>query len=137
MAMSVDTDLTAIQPDILSLGITSFISEHPKAKADIVRRLRRDWWPNRGISGELDAALISESQFTTAAAYMVLWKYALPQLATWTTEDRFKAMITFYKGMYEDEIQDIFLDGVEYDADDDGVISVEDSAAVHFGRLQR
>jgi len=137
MAMSVDTDLTAIQPDILSLGITSFISEHPKAKADIVRRLRRDWWPNRGISGELDTALISESQFTTAAAYLVLWKYALPQLATWTTEDRFKAMITFYKGMYEDEIQDIFLDGVEYDADDDGVISVEDSAAVHFGRLQR
>jgi len=137
MAMSVDTDLTAIQPDILSLGITSFISEHPKAKADIVRRLRRDWWPNRGISGELDTALISESQFTTAAAHLVLWKYALPQLATWTTEDRFKAMITFYKGMYEDEIQDIFLDGVEYDADDDGVISVEDSAAVHFGRLQR
>jgi len=137
MAMSVDTDLTAIQPDILSLGITSFISDHPKAKADIVRRLRRDWWPNRGISGELDTALISESQFTTAAAYLVLWKYALPQLATWTTEDRFKAMITFYKGMYEDEIQDIFLDGVEYDADDDGVISVEDSAAVHFGRLQR
>ena len=137
MVISVDTDLTAIQPDILSLGITSFISEHPKAKADIERRLRRDWWPNRGISGELDTALISESQFTTAAAYLVLWKYALPQLATWTTEDRFKAMITFYKGMYEDEIQDIFLDGVEYDADDDGVISVEESAPIHFGRLQR
>ena len=42
MVMSVDTDLTAIQPDILSLGIVSFSGEHSKAKADIERRLRRE-----------------------------------------------------------------------------------------------
>ena len=137
MAMSVDTDLTAIQPDILGLGIPSFSGEHPKAKADIERRLRRDWWPNKGLSGELDTTLITESQFTKAASYLVLWKYALPQLATWATEDRFSAMLAFYKGLYEDEMQDIFLDGVEYDADDDSVITVDEKAPVHFGRLMR
>jgi len=137
MAMSVDTDLTEIQPDILSLGILSFSSEHPKAKADIERRLRREWWPNKGISGDPDMSLITESQFTKAAAYLVLWKYALPQLATWATEDRFSAMLAFYKGLYEDEIQDIFLDGVEYDADEDSVISLNEKAPVYFGRLQR
>jgi len=137
MAMSADSNLTAIQPDILGLGIVSFYNEHPKAKADIERRLRRDWWPNRGLSGELDITLITESQFTKAAAYLVLWKYALPQLATWAAEDRFSAMMTFYKGLYEDEIQDIFLDGVEYDADDDSIITVSEKAPVHFGRLSR
>ena len=137
MPMSVDSNLTAIQPDILSLGIVSFSGEHSKAKADIERRLRREWWPNKGISGDPDMTLITESQFTKAASYLVLWKYALPQLATWGTEDRFTAMLTFYKGLYEEEIHDIFLDGVEYDADDDGSITTEDKAPVQLGRLTR
>jgi len=137
MAMSADSDLTAIQPDILNLGIVSFNSEHPKAKADIERRLRRDWWPNKGISGDVNMTLLTESQFTKAAAYLVLWKYALPQLATWAAEDRFSAMLVFYKKLYEEEIQDVFLDGVEYDADDDGTISEEDRTPVLIGRLTR
>ena len=137
MAMSADSDLIAIQPDILNLGIVSFNSEHPKAKADIERRLRRDWWPNKGISGDVNMTLLTESQFTKAAAYLVLWKYALPQLATWAAEDRFSAMLVFYKKLYEEEIQDVFLDGVEYDADDDGTISEEDRTPVLIGRLTR
>tara|TARA_B110000879_G_scaffold57760_1_gene81248 strand:+ start:316 stop:729 length:414 start_codon:yes stop_codon:yes gene_type:complete len=137
MAMSVDSNLTAIQSDILRLGIVSFSSEHSKAKADIERRLKREWWPNKGISGDPDMTLITESQFTKAASYLVLWKYALPQLATWAAEDRFSAMLTFYKGLYEEEIRDIFLDGVEYDADDDGLITTEDKTPVQIGRLTR
>jgi len=137
MAMSSDADLTAIQPDILTLGIDSFVSEHSKAKADIERRLRNEWWLNKGLGGEPDMTLITESQFTKAAAYLVLWKYALPQLATWATEDRFSAMMTFYKGLYEDEIQDIFLDGVEYDADNDSVITATEKAPVQLGRTER
>lgn len=137
MAMSADSDLIAIQPDILNLGIVSFNSEHPKAKADIERRLRRDWWPNKGISGDANMTLLTESQFTKAATYLVLWKYALPQLATWAAEDRFSAMLVFYKKLYEEEIQDVFLDGVEYDADDDGTISEEDRTPVLIGRLTR
>jgi len=137
MVMSVDTDLTAIQPDILSLGVASFSSEHSKAKADIQRRLKREWWPNKGISGDPDMTLITESQFTKAAAYLVLWKYALPQLATWSSEDRFSAMLTFYKGLYEEEIQDIFIDGVEYDADSDGVFTSAEKTPVQVGRLTR
>jgi len=137
MAMSSDSDLVLLQPDILSLGIASFAAEHPKAKADIERRLRRDWWPNKGIDGKPDMALITESQFTKAASYLTLWKYVLPQLATWASEDRFSAMLTFYKGLYEEEIQDIFIDGVEYDADEDGTVSTTENAPVQIGRLSR
>lgn len=137
MPMSVDSDLSAIQPDILSLGIQSFADEHAKAQADIERSLRRDWWPNKGISGEMKAELLTESQFNKASSYLVLWKYALPQLATWTAEDRFSAMLTFYKGLYETEMSDIMLDGIEYDQDDDGVITKDEKIPVHFGRLIR
>ena len=137
MAMSVDSDLTAIQPDILTLGILSFSAEHPKAKADIERRLRREWWPNMRIAGEVDFTLITESQFTRAASYLVLWKYALPKLSTWVVDDRFKLMIDFYKGLYESEFNEVLEDGIEYDADEDGVIAVSEKVPTHFGRLTR
>lgn len=137
MAMSVDSDLVAIQPDILSLGIDSFSSEHAQAQADIQRRLRREWWPMTNRSGELKPAYLTESQFTKAAAYLVLWKYALPQLATWNSEDRFTKMIDFYKVCYKEEFSEVLQDGVEYDADDDGVITVDERTPTHFGRLTR
>lgn len=137
MPMSADSDLLEIQPDILSLGISSFADEHARAQADIERSLRRDWWPNKGISGEMKSNLLTESQFNKASSYLVLWKYALPQLATWATEDRFSAMLAFYKGLYEGEMSDIMLDGIEYDQDDDGVIENNEKIPVHFGRLIR
>jgi hypothetical protein len=137
MAMSVDTDLQSIVPDILDLGIASFSSEHAKAKADIERRLRREWWPNKGLAGELNTTLLTESQFTRTAAYLVLWKYALPQLTTWVADDRFKIMLDHYREMYESEFQDVLEDGVEYDYNDDDVISVSERAPVHMGRLVR
>ena len=107
MAMSADSDLSAILPDILTLGISSFANEHARVKADIERRLRRDWWPNKVLSGELKPNLLTESQFTKAAAYLVLWKYALPMLATWDENDRFYKMISFYKSRYEEEWDEV------------------------------
>jgi hypothetical protein len=137
MAMSSDSDLTAIQPDILSLGITAFTSEHAKAQSDIERRLRREWFPKTGYSNEMDATLLTESQFTRAAAYLVLWKYALPQLSTWQEGDRFLEMISFYKTMYNDEFYGVLGDGVEYDANEDSAISISEKQPIHHGRLFR
>jgi|TARA_R110000744_G_C19351384_1_gene560478 hypothetical protein len=137
MAMSADTDLSAILPDILALGIASFAFEHTKAQTDIVRRLRRDWWPNKNLSGEINPQLLTESQFTVAAAYLVLWKYAVPMLATWDDNDRFYKMIGFYKTRYEEEWGEILRDGIEYDDDQDGVVELSEKQPIHFGRLQR
>jgi|TARA_R110000796_G_scaffold187889_1_gene304825 hypothetical protein len=137
MAMSADSDLSAILPDILTLGISSFANEHARVKADIERRLRRDWWPNKVLSGELKPNLLTESQFTKAAAYLVLWKYALPMLATWDENDRFYKMISFYKSRYEEEWDEVLRDGVEYDDDEDSTVELSEKLPIHFGRLTR
>jgi len=97
MAFSTDTDLTALVPDILELGIDSFADEHAKAEEDLKREIRNKWWPRTGFNGELDPTLLTQSQFTRCNAYLVLWKYALPKLTNWTDGDRFQEMITFYK----------------------------------------
>ena len=130
MAYSSDADLLKLIPDILDLGIESFTLEHPKAKEDIERELRIKWWPRKGLSGEMDNSKLTGTQFTMTSAYLVLWRYALPQLTNWTEGDRFGNMIDFYKARYGEELESVLADGVEYDADGDGNIKLDEKQPV-------
>jgi len=137
MAFSTDSDLTALLPDILSFGILEFYSEHQAAQADIEREIRNKWWDKTGFAGELDPTLLTDSQWTRAASYLVLWKYALPQLTNWVDGDRFQNMIEFYRARYGEEMEQVFQDGVEYDADNDGTVTNAEKKPRHSGRLFR
>ena len=137
MAFSSDADLLNITPDILSFGIDSFSSEHAKAQADIERKIRADWWDKRGFSGELKPAYLTDSQWTRANAYLVLWKYALPQLTNWVDGDRFQGMIDFYRSRYSEEVEAVFKDGIEYDGNNDGVVNEAERTPINDGRLVR
>lgn len=137
MAFSTDTDLQDLVPDILQLGIDSFTAEHTNAQNDIIRELRIGWWDKKGLSGELDSTLLTDSQFTRCSSYLVLWKYALPQLTNWVDGDRFQSMIDFYKSRYGEELDSILRDGIEYDTNDDGTVSDQEKKSIHSGRLSR
>lgn len=137
MAFSTDDDLEAIVPDIFDLGIPAFTAEHAKAQADIEREIRNRWWHRKGIQGEMVASYLTESQWTRSAAYLVLWKYALPQLTNWVDDDRFLQMIDFYKARYGEELDAVFQDGVEYDADNDGAVTDKEKEPVALNRLDR
>jgi hypothetical protein len=137
MAYSTDTDLQDLIPDILDFGIDAFTNEHDSATADINRELRTKWFYKLGISGEMDTSLLTATQFKLASSYLVLWKYALPQLTNWVDNDRFLNMIDFYKQRYFEEMASIFADGVEYDRNDDGTVSIEEKKPVAHGRLIR
>ena len=137
MAYSTDKDLQDLVPDILQLGIDSFNIEHDRAQNDIRRNLRIDWWDKKGLSGEMDNSLLVSSQFTRLSAYLVLWKYALPQLTNWVQDDRFLAMIDFYRARYGEEYEDLLKDGIQYDANNDSIITEKEKDSVHSGRLYR
>jgi len=137
MAFSTDANLVDLIPDILLLGITQFTDEHAKAQSDIERELRIKWWPKRGIAGEMDNTKLTDAQFTRCASYLVLWRYALPQLTNWVDGDRFTNMIDFYRARYGEELESILNDGVEYDADGDGSIDDGEKLATDANRLDR
>ena len=137
MAFSEDKDLQDLVPDILQLGIDTFSDEHDRAQNDIIRELRIGWWDKKGLSGELNSDYLTDSQFTRCASYLVLWKYALPQLTNWVDGDRFQSMITFYKSRYGEELDSILRDGIEYDADNDSVVTEDEKKSIHSGRLTR
>jgi hypothetical protein len=137
MAFSTDANLVDLIPDILSLGITQFTDEHPKAQSDIERELRIKWWPKKGIAGEMDNTKLTDAQFTRCASYLVLWSYALPQLTNWVNDDRFMHMITFYRARYGEELDAILKDGVEYDTDGDSTVQDDEKIATDASRLDR
>ena len=137
MAFSNDSDLLDIAPDILDLGIDSFAAEHAKAEADIKREIRRKWWTRTGYGGEMVDSLLTDSQWTRASAYLVLWKYALPQLTNWVDGDRYREMLGFYRDLYSQEMDAIFGDGVEYDYNEDGTIETAEKDLTIVSRLTR
>lgn len=137
MAFSTDWNLQEIIPDILDFGIDNFIEEHARAQAELEREIRNRWWHRTGNAGELDASLLTESQWTKANAYLVLWKYALPKLTNWVDNDRFLQMIDFYRVRYGEELEAVFADGVEYDADEDGTVQNDEKLPKPLNRLDR
>jgi uncharacterized Rmd1/YagE family protein len=148
MAMSTDSDLLVYQPEILGYGIDDFTAEHAKSEADILRKIRDEWWPRAKHSytnttnniNELDATKLTDSQFTRCAVYRVLSEYALPQLTKWLPdgeEDKFQVMMSHYHKKYEEEFDSILRDGVEYDFDGDETIEVGEKQPFHTRRLVR
>ena len=137
MAFSTDSDLTAIIPDILSLGISDFSAEHAKAEADIKREIRHRFWPRTNYGGEMDETLLTDSQWTRANAYLVIWKYAMPQLTNWVEGDRFREMQSFYRDLYNQELEAVFSDGVEYDYNEDGTVEESERNITIVNRLTR
>lgn len=137
MAFSTDWNLQEIIPDILDFGIENFIDEHATAQAELEREIRNRWWHRTGRAGEMNSALLTESQWTKATAYLVLWKHALPKLTNWVENDRFLHMIDFYRVRYGEELEAVFADGVEYDYDEDGTVQDEEKLPKPLNRLDR
>jgi hypothetical protein len=137
MAFSTDYNLQEIIPDILEFGIDNFIDEHATAQAELEREIRNRWWHRSGKAGELNTSLLTESQWTKANAYLVLWKYALPKLTNWVDNDRFLQMIDFYRNRYGEEMEAVFADGVEYDDDEDGTVQDDEKLPKPLNRLDR
>jgi hypothetical protein len=46
-------------------------------------------------------------------------------------------MIEFYRSRYGEEMEQVFQDGVEYDADNDGTVTNAEKKPRHSGRLFR
>lgn len=149
--MSTDDNLLEYQADILDFGIDDFDAYHTKAREDILRKLRSEWWvrsrnmTNFDISRslpslEMDTTRLTESQFTRCAVYRVLSEYALPQLTKWNSdgdEDKFQIMMMHYRKKYDEEFTAILLDGVEYDYNNDNTVTESEKQPFHTRRMVR
>ena len=149
MVMSTDDDLIKYQPDILNYGIDEFTDEHTKAREDVLRKLRSEWWnkaktynafPGNSKYAEMDETKLTEAQFTRVAVFRVLAEYALPQLTKWNAdgdEDKFQVMMKHYRKKYDEEFNSVLRDGVEYDFNNDDTVTESEKQPFHTRRLVR
>ena len=152
MAFATRSDLTVYQPDIGDMGLSTSQQDAyvTQAIADVQRDIRNRWWSvyqankvrDRSYIGsvEMENSKLTDSQWTRATVYRTLGFYICPALTKFNSsgdEDRFQQMGSYYRTQYEDELQDIFRDGVEYDQDGDSSIANSEKEAVHTLRLVR
>ena len=144
---STDADLLEYEPQIKEYGVIDFTDYHAKTTADVQRYLRIHWWPrvsrNYTTSSlrthlEMDATKLQAAQLKRSAVFHVLAYYILPQLTQHGAEpDRFRMMIDFYKAKWQEEIDLVLQDGVEYDFNADSTIGTTEKQTVHYNRLVR
>jgi hypothetical protein len=159
MVMSTNEDLLYYQPDIFDFGIEDYQTEHERAREDILRRLRAEWFQSaRQLNGtslynkqlelldmrqfvEMDVDRLDEAQFTRCAVYLCLADYILPQHTKWNApgaEDKFQIMMKHYKSKYDEEFGAILRDGVRYDWDEDSTFEDHEIHPINYsGRMFR
>jgi len=147
----VASDVTKYQTDAFDFGIASGASSVTTWLAqttnDILRDLRIKWWPvyKSNIytditvlnTAEMSNTKVDLDQFERAGVYLFLSRFFLPALTKFRPEadkDRFERMIEFYGNAYTKEFQSILEDGVNYDSDESGVISVSEREPLHGHR---
>ena len=144
-------EIETYQPDAFSFGIASNDSKVSyyitQTTNDIFRQLRIEWWPVYKTNVYTDITVLNTAemvntkvnldQFTRAGVYLFLSRYFLPSLTKFRPEadkDRFERMIEFYRSEYNKEFRSILEDGVEYDSDSGGTISVNEKEPLHGSR---
>ena len=144
-------DVSNYQADIYEFGIASGTSEVAffitQTTNDILRELRTRWWPVYKSNVYTDITVLNTvemvntkvnlDQFKRAGAYLFMSRFFLPALTKFRPEadkDRFERMIEFYRSEYNKEFQSILEDGVEYDSDAGGTISVNEKEPLHGSR---
>ncbi len=148
MAFATISDIQEYEPDVLNYGIQNFDDALTKAQADVERYLRINWWPTKqigrfdisviGVDSEMNATLLTDSQFTRATVYCALGYYIYPKLSKFEpTLDIFQMKLDYYKKMYAEEIDLVIRDGVEYDINSDGTVQDAEKTTNYFLRLKR
>tara|TARA_B100000214_G_C23852634_1_gene574142 strand:- start:430 stop:915 length:486 start_codon:yes stop_codon:yes gene_type:complete len=144
-------EIAKYQPDAFNFGVGSGDSKVShyitQTTEDIFRELRIRWWPVYKTNVYTDITVLNTAemvntkvdldQLKKAGVYLFLCKYFLPALTKFRPEadkDRFERMIEFYNNEFNKEMQSVLEDGVNYDSDASGTISVNEREPLHGSR---
>jgi len=127
MAFANDQQLGDLLPTIFEHGESSYQDELDRAEADVVRKIKIEWFNKRSSSNTFDQTKLNESQWELATLYRALGFYIMPKLSQWRPEsDSFREQIEFYQARFAEEMADQFGVGIEYDQDSSGTIDSDE-----------
>lgn len=145
MAYATFDDLKQVEPTIQDYGVLDWDAELARSETEINRVLKVRWYqayqkahPSL-INTAFDSSLLTESQFTQATVYHALAYHIAPKLTQFSgaEPDKFQVMMDYYSKRFEHEMDLVLREGVLYDIDDSGTVSITESAPVNGLRLKR
>jgi hypothetical protein len=142
MAYATIDDLIIVEPTITEYGVLDWDLELERSTTEINRVLKVRWYQSyirqqRKVA-EFNPELLTASQFTQACVYHALAYHICPKLTQFSPEqDKFNVMMEYYGGRFEHEFDLVLREGVQYDLDDSGTVSAEESAPAVSLRLRR
>ena len=114
-AYAEDFDLKEYDDDIFDHNVSSFEAEIIRASADVLNKIKSEWWPKaiESVSSEdhdtgLMPATLDEQYLNTAALkqitiFRALFAYIYPRLSTFIDGDTSREKAAHYKTMFNDE----------------------------------
>ena len=141
---AITEDLLQVDPTINDYGVIDFDVELTRSSNEINRLLKVRWFLNwaqhQANPGEFSAAKLDPTQWTQAVVYHALGYHICPKLSKFQSqgqEDNFQVKMDYYQGRFEHEMELCLREGVRYDADSSGTITVDETRSVNQLRLIR
>jgi len=140
-----EDDLVLIRPDVLNLGVSDWSDQIAEAGLVIDRIIEVEWY--RPIAEEnsidwrttpfdRDLLLTADTQLTRLGCYKTLELIFL-YLMKHNAEDVYDKERKLFRDMYTEELNDVMKAGLDYDWDESGAITSDESIVPMVRRLVR
>ena len=114
MAWPTNTDLQAIDADVLTYGKADLSAELAEAKRDVIAKLKAEWWPLSAgemtlkVAGSIaimDEAKLNSDELQRLVMYRALSAHVYPQFSKklGADGDSFSRRADFYASRFKDE----------------------------------
>lgn len=147
MPFATNEDLVEYYPTAMDHGVGSWTAELTQAQDDVETLIKSRWFNKEFDTGNrmllsgptsYNPSLLTESQWTRATCFRALSCYILPKLSTFRPEgDAFREQLNFFQSRFEEEFNLQLGAGVEYDLNNDNVITEGEKFEVDTMRLYR
>lgn len=145
MAYATLDDLIQVEPTITDYGVLEWDVELARSETEINRILKVRWYQAYQKQHpildqvDMDTTLLDPTQFTQATVYHAMAYHICPKLTQFSgaEPDKFQVMMEYYRGRFEHEMDLILREGVRYDLDDSGSVSLSEKKSVNPMRLVR
>ena len=144
MAYATLDNLLLVEPTITDYGVLDWDAELARSESEVNRIIQVRWfqaYKNASATALVfDATLLTESQWTQATVYHALAYHIAPKLTKFESqgnEDKFQIMMNYYQGRFEHEMDLCFRLGVEYDLNNNNVVTDSEKTPQASLRLVR
>lgn len=140
-----DDDLIAVRSEIFNYGETDFEDQMTESEDVVIRALDSRWYranaENYGVDwreAPFDASLLlTPAQVKRSCVYKSLQLIYLLLAKEMSEPDGFERNSSTFKKLYAEEINDVLTAGIDYDWDESGDLTADETKIPQVRRLYR